>query len=152
MPLQRAIGQAIFKRLAGQGLSAGSMIKLAKVSGGSYRRIDMLSDIRTFNNRRIHENAIRAMPAGATVPQGYMSEEVLKQPRRYRIFGDAIYQDKRTGVMYIKKVSMYSDDLSDNLDYAHSFIEYQPLSETDPTVVAIDFNQTGLSHNKGWSY
>lgn len=153
MPLERAIGKAIIQGLARERLSAGRMISILRQSQATYRRQEMLDDIRAATQRVKYEGSIRRLQAGATVPRGWMVETELADPKAlYRVFGEATYYDEATDTYEPKTVSFYHNELKDNLSYGDDFIEYQPTTQTDPDRRVVEFKQTGLEHNVNQPY
>uniref|UniRef100_A0A6M3LC89 Uncharacterized protein n=1 Tax=viral metagenome TaxID=1070528 RepID=A0A6M3LC89_9ZZZZ len=122
MPIARSIGQAILKTLAPEGYSAVQMINILQGSGFTYRRQDMLSDIREYTGRVKYETQIRGLHANDVVPRGWMNEVEMNYPYKYKVWADVNYYDPATG-QYITDVrSVYTDDLLKKEDY-RGFIE-----------------------------
>ena len=153
MALARAIGQAIFKSLAPEGLPAGAMIKMAQKMGGGYRRTDMLADIRKYTGRIKYEAPIRAMGGNNAVPRGWMVETDLNEPgANYRVFGKAQFYDWNTGTEFEQTVSFYHTDLMKKDDYARDFNDYFRGGYQEENLELLSFDQTALEHNLGKPY
>lgn len=153
MGLRKAIGQAIFKTLAPDGLPAGVMIRMAEKLGGTYRRIEMLDDIRKYTGRIKYQGAILKMGGNNAVPRGWMVETNLNEPgANYRVFGKATLYDYNTGQTIEQTVSFYHTDLMAKGDYSREFFEYFRGSYTEENMDVISFEQTALEHNLGKPY
>jgi len=152
MPIARAIGRAILESLAPQGLPINAMIRIARGQGGGYNYQKMRDDSRAFTGRVKYHVSIRDLTGNKVVSRQWMVETKLKQPARYRVFGEAEYWDPLTGQMETKMKSFYTNDLKKKEAYEGDFLEYQPVSETDPETRYYSFNQVGMEHNEGWDY
>ena len=153
MPLTKAIGQAIFKKLAPEMASAASMIRQAKRLGGTYQRTEMLADIRKFQGRAKYESAIRKLSGNSVVPKAWMTPAKLKEPgANYRIFGKAEVIDLRTGVYDEVDFSFYHTDNMKKDDYAREFTDYFAEDSVDPDMEFLGFEVTVVEHNIGKPY
>ncbi len=153
MPMERAIGQAIFKMMAPELASAGEMIRAAKRLGGTYRRTDMLRDIRQYTGRAKYQLPIIKMSGNKAVPLEWMVETKLKEPgANYRVFGKAHFYDWNTGREYEQVVSFYHTDWLEKDDYASEFSDYFTGSYQEEDLELLSFNQSILEHNEGMQY
>ncbi len=153
MPMERAIGQAIFKMMAPELASAGEMIRVAKRLGGSYRRTDMLADIRKYTGRVKYQAPISAMSGNTVVPQAWMVETKLMEPgANYRVFGKAKFYDWNTGTEFEQTVSFYHTDLMNKDNYESEFNDYFQGGYQDKDLELLSFDQTALEHNQGKPY
>ena len=153
MAMARAIGQAIFKRMAPELVSAGEMIRMAKKLGGSYRRTDMLADIRQYTGRIKYQANIIGMGGNNAVPRGWMVETKLNEPgANYRVFGKATLYDWNSGTTIEQTVSFYHTDLMAKDDFAQEFNSYYNSGYTEQNLELLNFDQTALEHNLGQPY
>ena len=153
MPFAKAIGQAIFKQLAPEAMSAAAMIKVAQKLGGSYRRTEMLADIRQYTGRIKYQLNIESLRANSAVPRGWMVETTLNEPlAKYRVFGKAKFYDLRTGAVHEQTVSFYHDQLMFKSNYAITFNEFFKGGYNEQDMELLSFEQTALEHNLGQSY
>lgn len=153
MPLAKAIGQAIFKAMAPELASASEMIRKAAKLGGTYRRKEMLADIRKYKGFVQHQAAVTAMGGNSVVPRAWMVETALKEPgANYRVFGKASFYDWNTGEEFSKTVSFYHTDLMDKDNFAREFDDYFTKDYHDRDLELLSFEQTGLEHNLGKPY
>jgi len=153
MAIKRAIGQAIFKSMAGELATAGEMIRAAQRLGGSYRRTDMLSDIRKYTGRVKYQAGIQNLSGNQVVPKGWMVETRFKEPfANYRVFGKAKFYDWNTGTEFEQTVSFYHTDLMDKENYGREFNDYFNSGYQDQDLELLSFDQTALEHNLGQPY
>lgn len=133
--------------------SAASMIRQARKLGGTYRRTDMLADIRKFQGRAKFETSIRNLSGNSVVPKAWMVETKLKEPgANYRIFGKAEVIDLRTGIYDEIDFSFYHTDLMKKDDWAREFTDYFVEDSVDPDMEFLSFNTTVVEHNIGKPY
>ncbi len=150
MPLAKAIGQAIFKRLAPEMASAASMIRTAARYKGTYRKQDMLADIRQYTHRAKYQDRITALGGNVAVPRAWIGDVALKEPgANYRVYGKATFFDERAGEYFDKTVSFYHTDFMDKNDYASEFGEFFKRKYEEEHMEVIYFEQTYMEHNKG---
>lgn len=153
MALAKAIGQAIFKSMAPELASAGEMIRMARKMGGTYRRKEMLADIRQYTGRIKYQGNITTMGGNQVVPRGWMVETHLKEPgANYRVFGKATFYDWNSGTEMTQTVSFYHTDLMSKADYASDFNDYYNSGYTEQNIELLSFDQTALEHNLGQPY
>jgi len=153
MGLSKAIGQAIFKSLVPDGIPANAMISIAKKLGGTYRRTEMLSDIRKYTGRIKYEGNITTMGANNAVPRAWMVETELNEPgANYRVFGKGTFYDPASGQTFTQTVSFYHTDLMKKEDYANDFRDYFTDSYKEDNLDLLSFDQTALEHNLGKPY
>jgi len=152
MPLGKAIAQDIFKAMAGKGFSAARLISYAREAGGTYRRQDMLADIRKYEGRVKYQANIEKLGFDQTVPRAWMVDTPLDQPARYRVFGKATFYDEETDTYLQQTVSFYTDDLDTTGGYGSSFTDYFTGRYAEEDLEIAEFVQTGIEHNSGWSY
>ena len=153
MPLGKAIAKDIFKAMAGQGIRPMEMIRIARNFGGTYRKIDMLDDIRAYENRIKYQTLIEQLPSDAKVPKAFMSETILNEPEaKYRVFGEATFVDAQTGDQYAQRVSFYTTDYLDGGGYSDQFAGAYEGKYTEEDFKFTGFTMEALEHNQGYGY
>lgn len=153
MALSKAIGQAIFKRLAPELMRPMEMIRYAKRFGGTYRKTDMLADIRTYTHRAKYQTLIEGLSGNEVVPKAWMTPTELAEPgANYRVFGKSDVLDLRTGIVDEQVFSFYHTELLKKDDYASDFIDYFGEDSAPQDMEILSFNQTILEHNIGKPY
>ena len=102
--------------------SAASMIRTAAKYGATYRRQEMLDDIRKFQGHLKYQAGIEKLSGDSLVPKAWMVEVELKEPgAKYRVFGKGTFYDWNTGAEYEKTVSFYHTSWMEKDDYAEAF-------------------------------
>ena len=153
MPLAKAIAQTIFKSLVPEGLGANAMIKIAQKLGGSYRRKEMLEDIRKYTGRIKYHGNITTMGGNRPVPKVWMVETDLNEPgANYRVFGKGTFYDPVSQQEFEQTVSFYHTDLMKKDDYAREFMDYFTNPYQQDNIELLSFDQTALEHNLGKPY
>ena len=152
MPFARAAGRVIIKSLVPTGLGSNAIIRRLIRSGYSYRRQDMLADVRQVSGLHKYERAVRDVGANEVIPRGYMFDSDLKQPYKYRVYGKTNYYDPDTDSYVTVSESFYTDDLAKKGDweeiYSDSYTDRYPEGGLEFT----NFNITSIEHHKGYSY
>lgn len=135
-----------------EAMSGASMINIARREGFSYRRTDMLRDIREFTGLMRHEKAVRATPVDQWIGRGQMTEIDLKRDRRYRGFADATFQNIETGDIRETTISFYDDEMRTEEEWAEEWDEKrrEKLYRGDEELVG--FEMRALEHQAGWAY
>lgn len=152
MPLERAIGRAILKGLAGENLPISQMISIARRADGGYRYQVMLEDARKFTGRVKYQTQVERLSYNAVVPRSYMIETSLNQDVRYRVLGKATFYDEESGQYFSKDVSFYTDDYAKVGDYGKSFSESFGEYYEDQDLPITEFKVIGIEHNAGYDY
>jgi len=153
MGFSKAIGQAIFQQLAPEMYSAASMIKTARALGGTYRRKEMLADIRQYQGRAKYETSIRNLAGNKVVPRAWMVPAQLNEPgANYRIFGKAQVNDLRTGIAQEMDFSFYHTDMLKKDDYGREFAESFAEDSIPLDMEFLSFDVTVVEHNIGKPY
>jgi len=152
MPLAKAIGRQIFRAMAGKNIKPMALIRIAQNQGGTYRKQDMLSDIRKFEDRLRHETQVLSTPFDQKVSKGYMVETELNQPVRYRVHGYVTMYDEETDTYLRKKASFYTDDYENTGNYAESFVRSYWQQYKEEALEISDFEVRAIEHNTGFQY
>lgn len=152
MGLEKAIAKAIFRSMVGKGMGSNRLIRLAQSQGGSYRRIDMLNDIRKMEDRLKYEKQTLAIPFNEKVPRRLMIETDLKQQAKYRIQGYMTVYDEDTDSYLTQKASFYTDNYSETGDYAEAFTTAYWSKYQEEALEITEFQTRNVEHNKGWDY
>jgi len=152
MPLERTIAKMIFRQFAGQGLSTTRMISLAADQDATYRRQDMLADIRSAEHKALYDTRIQALNTNDLVPRAWINELDYKYPAKYRVLVQVDIEDELTGEVYQDTKSFFTDDYAAVGDYESEFMDKKPWSETDPYANVVGVKVRGMEHNKGMGY
>lgn len=152
MGMSRAVGRMMLRAAAQMGYGANKAIRWLKSAGVSYRRQDMLADIRKFTGRLKYQANIEKMSGDRIVPRPWMVETELKQPRAYRVFGNATYLNPSTGKYETKRVSLYSDSLMTNDEFEKEYIEKSKAREYEGNSRVVGFRMQAIGHDKRRGY
>jgi len=152
MPLERAIGRAILRGLAREGIGISRMIGIVRAAGGGYNYQSMLNDARMFTERLKYQTQITNLTGNQVVPRAWMSEVQLGMPYRYRVFGEVTFYDPDSNQHVVKTSSFYSDDYLKKGDYEAEFMDFFEKRYDEENLELISFKQTSVEHNLGYSY
>lgn len=152
MAIQRMIGRMIIRQLTGQNWDTGDIIREVRRAGYSYRRQDMLTDIRKFQGRIKYEDQILQRTPQDYVPKGFMVETDLKAPKKYRVHGYARYYNKDTGEYFDHRASFYTDSYQRMGDWEQDFTSYNWGAKYGENVQAQGFQVRAVEHNQRWPY
>jgi len=156
MPLgsgvRRALGRVLIQGLVPQGLGANAIIRALQRGGVSYRRKDMLDDIRLFSGKMKYEDAVRAVKDNEVVPRQYMVETTFKRPYKYKVTGDVTYYDPATGQRWTEQKSFYTDELARKEEWIG---KYRNIEESTYRALEREFagmEIRSVEHNEAMSY
>jgi len=124
MPLIRAVALNVIKSLVPLNLPAGRIIGYLQTLNITYRRTEMLADIRQAFGRVKYETQVRGLMGNQAVPEGWMSKEELGAPYNYRVHLEVDYYDASGQVRVTEDRFMFSDDYKVNEDYESDFPAY----------------------------
>ena len=150
--LERAIGVALFRGLAGKGISAGRLIDIARAAGGTYRRQEMLTDIRKAEGLFLHGAQIKKLGPGDTVPRAWMFETELEADAKYRVMGDMTVWDEETNSYLTQNASFFTNDYDNLGNYAKGFFDHYSGTYIEQDLEISEFQVTALFHNAGYDY
>lgn len=148
----RAIFRATIPNFVRLGYSANAMIREAVGWGVSYRRTDMLSDVREFLGRFVNEGRVSQLGRDEIPRPWHMVETDLRRLRNYRVWGDAEYFDPLTGRTTKQLISFYDDELRSEEDWEEEFRQQKEEAEYKTGIEFISFSMRSIEHNKGFSY
>jgi len=149
---KRAFGKPFIPQLVRQGLSSGRIIEQLITYGVSYRRKDMLKDIRTITGLTRMESFTRAADPRKAFPKFGMVDAVLRKDRKYRVFADLEYRDSLTGETFMKEISMYSDNNMGKDLWSEAFLAKYEEGEYITARYITDLNIKAVEHQTAWSY
>ncbi|NVM22324.1 MAG: hypothetical protein HWN68_11160 [Desulfobacterales bacterium] len=148
----RAIFRTAIPDFLRRGFSVNAMIREARAWGVSYRRTEMLGDVREFQGYFVNESRVRTLDRDVIPSSWYMQETDLRRIRRYRVHGNITYRNPLTGEEWTKPMSLYDDTLKTlnewEEDYKDDVKERMEFYEIE--VVGIDFR--AIQHNRGFEY
>lgn len=152
MPIAKAIGLNILRKLAPEGLSQRGMIRIARAAGGGYRYQDMLNDTRQLLGRHKYQGAVERLARGRPVPVAWMQEVELAQPVNYKVQGYATFWDEENERYISHHVEFFTNNYADEAGYDSMFYDHFKGTYKGQDMEIIEFKQLGLQHNQGWDY
>jgi hypothetical protein len=124
MPLIRAVALNIIKSLVPLNLPGSAIISHLQQLGMTYRRTDMLFDIRKAFDRVKYETQITRLSSNSVVPDSWMNSEKLGEPYNYRVHLKVDYYDPDTGEYSTEHRFMFADDIKSVGEYVEDFPDY----------------------------
>ena len=149
--LRRAAMNAVGP-LAGAGMSANRIQSYLSVRGMGLRRSTVQRLVRLKMGRMKGERIIRGLDELAELKPGHMVETRLGRPRRYRVFGDALYRDATSGEEFTRKVSFYTDERLVKVQYSDLFDAHVTKMGASTQLDLLNFDMRSIEHNRGWEY
>ena len=150
--MERAIARILLPDWAKSGWSAARIIRGLKSAGATYRRTDMLGDIRQAQDRVTYGSKVVDFSAVDMPTKSVMSDSVFIRDRRYRVgFTSRVYYPE-TGAYKYEHGSMYMDSLDTKEGWSEKYLEEMNASEQyegrDFQIAEVTF----IEHNQGWDY
>jgi len=152
MSIARSIGYTFLEPMIKQGIGSNRIYNLLRSAGVSYRKQDMLNDIRDISGRYKMQSQVEALTGNRVVPTNYMTDRELRRPVKYRVYGEIHSWDFEEGTEVISEGSFYTDDLAKKEDWEESFKDNYRRSEKYPDMEIMSFHISGVDHNKGFGY
>lgn len=153
MAVARALFRALIPDFVRIGYNATRMISTAVSMGiPTYRRQDMLTDIREFQGFFRREAIVREWDVNKIPHKGLMTETPLSRDRRYRVFADVWEVNTITGERDQRVISFYTDELQTFAQWEEEYIDM--IGEARYRAeYEIDMMETrAIEHNVGWRY
>lgn len=147
MGLIRAVALNVIKSLVPLDLPGAQVIHHLQQLNLTYRRIDMLSDIRTAFDRVKYESQITALKPDAVVPDKWMNSEELGSPYNYRVHLKVEYYDEANQVYASAHRFMFEDDLKSVSDYANDYPDYSSATSAPEDIQYIGAQVVGITRN-----
>jgi phenylalanyl-tRNA synthetase beta subunit len=124
MGIERSVALNIIKSLTGLNLPYERIINVIKSAGVSYRRTDMLTDIRNAEGFVKYQKQVSGLLGNQTVPEAWQYNQAFSAPYKYRVDFKIEYVDIETGQRQIGYKSMYQDDYLKTGDYISQYPDY----------------------------
>ena len=124
MSLARSIALNVIKSFVPLNIPGSEIIGYLKTLGVSYRRTDMLTDIRVAYGRVKYETNISNLRSDQTVPVAWMSREEINAPYNYRVTLKVNYYDPVNDVYTTEQRSMFADEYKSVGNYVNDFPDY----------------------------
>jgi len=124
MSLARAIALNIIKSFVPLNIPGSQIIHYLQELNVTYRRTEMLTDIRTAFDRVKYETQVTALRPDQPVPEAWMSKEEIAAPYNYRVHLKVDYYDPMTDTYDTEHRYMFADEYSAVGDYVEEFPDY----------------------------
>lgn len=124
MGLIRAVALNVIKSMVPLNLPGSAILHHLQQLNLTYRRTDMLFDVRKIMDRVKYESQITALRPDQTVPGSWMSTEKLGEPFNYRVHLKVDYYDPDTGEYTTNHRFMFADDIKTVGEYVEDFPDY----------------------------
>jgi len=124
MPLIRAVALNVIKSLVPLNLPGSQILHHLQQLNLTYRRTEMLSDIRTAFGRVKYETQVTALSSDKKVPETWMNREKLNEPYNYRVHLKVDYYDPDTDTYSTEHRFMFADDDKAVGEYIEDFPDY----------------------------
>ena len=153
MGIERSLFRTMLPEWSRLGFSGSAMIRQAGRMGiATYRRKDMLSDIRSAQDRVSFGNKLMDFPGNQRPVKSVMAETELRAARKYRVFGTFQTRDTETGRVQYEHKSFYTDTLRTKADFADEFMGAMDIPEISRYKIYEAGDITLIEHNTGWRY
>lgn len=150
--LVRTVARSVIPSLVKRGFGANAITRVLKVQGLSFRRINMLKDIREINGLVKMEKYTRAVSGVKQFPKFGMVEHELKRDRRYRVFATMKTRNMVTGEESEKDISFYDDEHRSKDNWVEAFEDQyeEKMYEKQEEITGISIRS--VEHQRGWMY
>lgn len=152
MPISRALGRMVLQELAPRGLGVNALMRAVRARGYGYRAELLNADARLFSGRYKNEYWIGKLNVNEVVPTSIMNPTEMQAPYNYRAHFKTTYYDEATDSYLSFTESMYTNDLAKiedwseaNKERSRERYEYEGISWTHSTLVAVDIDEYYLS-------
>jgi len=147
MSLIRSVALNVIKSLVPLNLPGSEVIHYLQQMNLGYRRIDMLSDIRTAFDRVKYESQIAALKPDSVIPDHWMNTEKLGAPYKYRVHLKVEYYDEANDAYITGHRFMFEDDLKSVGDYEGDYPDYATATATPEDFKYVGSQVVGVTKN-----
>lgn len=148
----RALARAAIPGYLERGLGSNAIINALRPMGLSYRRTDMLADIRHFSGLAKLEGAVRAVAPTTIFPRHAMVETDLLRPRRYYVKARMTVFDELTLEEEERWVSFYTNQRMTKDQWSGDFIRGYVEGKYGAHEQIVNVEVASVEHKRGWSY
>lgn len=149
---QKAVLDQIRKVLPGlvrRGISSRRIMSALRGAGLHLRTTDFLYEIREASGVWKAEQWARAAPTTEVFKRGWMREEDLGYPAKYRVFWETEMYDEQTGETWMGKKSMYTDDWLTPEEWEEQFWEQFREIYQEEGIIITKMTLVNVRHNIG---
>lgn len=150
--LARAVARAFIPSWVKLGFGANAITRELKSFGLSYRRINMLKDIRELSGLMKMEKYISKLSDIVVIPKFGLVETELNRDRYYRVFAELEVHNTTTGLNEKRTLSWYDDELKSKSQWIKEFLEEQEEGKYAENEEIVGISIRSVEHNAGWRY
>jgi len=150
--MSRYFGRMVIGAVIPMDWSSRRIINYLAGTVGTYRRADMLKDIREARGIYTFGSKVKGLPINVLPPTDMMVETALKRPRRYRVFGMARHEDRGTGRISYRDISFYDDSLRTKEQWEKEYIQQKEKAEYEVGEIVTGIDIFAIEHQEGWRY
>ena len=150
--MARYLGRMVLGQLVPLDWSTRRIINYLGRSTGTYRRTDMLRDIREAQDIHQFGSSVRDLAINVRPPQDIMVETALTRRRKYRVFGRVKSVDVDTGRVQYEIKSFYTDSLRTKEQWVDEFQRQKQLSDSAPEFAVEEMDIYAIEHFEGMPY
>lgn len=151
--IDRAIARALFPDWASKGWGAARMIRGLRSAGiPTYRRTDMLRDIRQSLDRIKFSPRVMAFDTAKIPTKTIMSEAELGKERKYLVTGRFKERDLETGRVTYNIKSIYTDTLKSKEGFVDDFAGVAEMGGAGTYKTIEEGEILFIAHNRGFTY
>lgn len=153
MAVERALFRAALPKWAKLGWSGARMVSEARrLAIPTFRRADMLLDIRRAKEMFYFAPKVRAFSAVEPISSSLMVQTKLRRPYKYRVYVDFIEIDPEIGVSVKRERSFYTDTLRSKQDYLDTEVEDMMGEDEYRGIEVFKAEVSVIEHNMGAGY
>ena len=129
--MDRAIARMLLPDWAKSAWSATRIIRGLKSAGLTYRRQDMLSDIRAAKDAADYGQTVVTLKQDQVIGKEAMNETILRKPRQYKLGFHSVVRDVETGGYRTEYTNIYVDNTNTKGGWEDQFIDEMNTIETN---------------------
>ena len=150
--MARYFGRMVIGAVVPMDWSTRRIINYLAGTVGTYRRTDMLKDIREAKDIYTYGSKVKDLAINIRPPTDIMVETKLKRARRYRVFASARHVNKETGRVSYHNISFYDDSLRTKEQWEDEYIDQKEKDEYEVGETVTDVDIFAIEHHEGWGY
>lgn len=147
MGLIRSIALNYIKSQAGLNIPGSTIIEGLARQGLTYRRTDMLTDIRQAEGRVKYQTQIEKLTGNQLVPNAWMTNEKLGAPYDYRVQFKVTYYDPATDQLISTYRHMFTDTYVNKAGWMSDFPTYAEQTGSTPDWEFYSIEVSGVAKN-----
>jgi hypothetical protein len=147
----RAIARTAIPRLVAQGLGSNAIIRSLAGMNLTYRRVNMLADIRKFSGLAKLEKVARSLPGDVLYPRYGMVEAEFRAARRYLVTARMTLFDEEHQQEEERWVSFYSNTRMSKDQWTSAFVQGYAAGRYEANMQIVSVDIASVLHKPGWA-